>query len=227
MGLCASTQGTLIPAASTSGWHEVALTTQEFAAAVRVVLSKLGCTAEQLENIGAHSMKCTVLLWSAKAGLPRHSRRLLGYHIAPGDKTMEIYSRDSMAAPLRDLDKLLESIRAGAFLPDATRSGMLPAAGVPDDADGENDGVAINVEGSAASSTCASSRSSTSSIGSLFEDAGGEVETFMGQFVYNSTTRVCHISDTQGKLRCGRGWPKAYEVIADAGAAAPLCPRCF
>ena len=140
---------------------------------------------------------------------------------------MEIYSRDSMAAPLRDLDKLLESIRAGAFFPDATRSGMLPSAGVSGIVAGVDDGVAIDVEDAEASSTCASSRSSASSIGSFLEDVGGEVETFTGQLVYNSTTRVCHISDTHGKLRCGRGWPKAYEVIADASAAARLCPRCF
>ena len=128
MGLRAEAQGTLIPAASTSGWHDTALTTQEFAAAVRVVLAKLGCTPDQLENIGAHSMKCTVLSWSAKANLPRHSRRLLGYHTAKGDKTMEIYSRDSMAGPLRDLDGLLMKIRSGSFLPDATRSGMMPTS---------------------------------------------------------------------------------------------------
>merc|ERR1712129_251285 len=98
-----------------------------------------GSTQEQLENIGAHSMKGTVLSWSAKANLPRHSRRLLGYHIAKGDKTMEIYSRDSMAGPLRDLDGLLVKIRSGSFMPDATHSGMMPtASALPADEVGSN-----------------------------------------------------------------------------------------
>ena len=132
-----------------------------------------------------------------------------------------------MAAPLRDLDGLLKSIRAGAFFPEATRSGILPAVGVPGTpADGDG-GVASEAVDVVTSSICASSRSSTSSFGSFLEDVGEEVERFTGQLVYNSNTRVCHIADEDKKLRCGRGWPKAYVVIADASAAARLCPRCF
>ena len=36
----------------------------------------------------------------AKFGIPKESRRAMGYHAAPGDKVMETYGRDDMAAPL-------------------------------------------------------------------------------------------------------------------------------
>ena len=41
----------------------------------------------------------------------------------PGDRALEAYDRDALAEPLRLLEDLLVSVRAGLFDPDATRSG--------------------------------------------------------------------------------------------------------
>ena len=76
-----------------------------------------------LVNVGSHSCKATLLSMAAKAGMPKEHRRTLGAHATPGDKSVEAYSRDTLAAPLRELAKLLRVIRLGQFDPDATRSG--------------------------------------------------------------------------------------------------------
>jgi hypothetical protein len=40
-----------------------------------------------------------------------------------------VYARDTMAQPLRDLNKVLEQVRSGEFNPDATRSGYFRSPG--------------------------------------------------------------------------------------------------
>ena len=101
--------------------------TQEFANKLRDLLVRLGFEPEALATIGSHSLKVTCLAWSAKFGVAKEQRRLLGYHLAPGDRTLEAYSRDSMAAPLRCLDEVLCAIFSRDFDPDATRSGNFAA----------------------------------------------------------------------------------------------------
>ena len=90
---------------------------------LRALLLKLGACPEELVNIGSHSCKVTLLSIAAKAGLNRDDRRTLGGHAAPNDKSVDIYSRDCLAAPLLELAKLLEDIRRGFFDPDSSRSG--------------------------------------------------------------------------------------------------------
>jgi hypothetical protein len=55
----------------------------------------------------------------------------LGHH-STGKTSAECYARDSLAKPLRDFELVLQQIRTKAFSPDATRSGMLSSAIVPD-----------------------------------------------------------------------------------------------
>ena len=78
----------------------MAVKTTEFASQLRALLLDLGFSVEELVRVGAHSLKVTCLTWAAKFGVEREQRRLLGYHLAPGDRTLEAYSRDSMATPL-------------------------------------------------------------------------------------------------------------------------------
>jgi len=80
-------------------------------------------SAEGKDQFGTHSAKATLLSWLAKAGVDLDTRRMLGYHAAPKDKSVIEYSRDAMAQPLREAGKVLMMIRRGEFRPDATRSG--------------------------------------------------------------------------------------------------------
>ena len=90
---------------------------------MRHILVKLGFEAATLLNVGSHSCKATLLSACAKAGVPREVRRTLGGHAIPGDRSVDEYSRDVLADPLRQLGLLLAQIRSGEFQPDSSRSG--------------------------------------------------------------------------------------------------------
>ena len=90
---------------------------------LRALLLKLGVAPEELRNVGSHSCKTTLLSMAAKGGMDRDDRRTLGGHQPPNDRSVDVYSRDTLAAPLRNLAIFLAKIRKGEFDPDASRSG--------------------------------------------------------------------------------------------------------
>ena len=187
---------------------------------------QLGFSASDLEGIGARGLKTTCFSWASKAGVPREHRRLLGYHVELGDKSVETYARDSLAAPLRSLDEVLEKIRAGKFDPDSTRSGFLKRG------EEASEQAAASAKVSESSSTCPSVVSSASSMGTEDEDLAtipDEVEAVesSGTVIRNVSTNCLHILAGPDRLRCGRRVPKAHEVILDVPPEARVCPMCF
>ena len=78
-----------------------------------------------------HCLKSTALSWAGKAGLNAETRQVLGHH-STGKHSHEIYNRDLLAEPIRQLGLILQRIRTGAFLPDASRSGMITEPSVED-----------------------------------------------------------------------------------------------
>ena len=172
---------------------------------------------EELANIGAHSLKCTVLSWCAKTGIKSHSRRLLGYHIAPGDRALEAYSRDSLAGPLRALADVIAQVRVKKFLPDTTRSGYFP----------------VPASSVASSSTCSRSRrpsaSSSASSDEIETDPEPKAARFDREvFVVNSLTKFFHRKDPlEDKLVCGKPVPLKHAELLELPAGARLCARCF
>ena len=73
--------------------------------------------------LGTHSCKATPLSWAAKSGMGAEARKWLGGHLNAGDESLLAYSRDSLAGPLRELEKLYSAIQSGEFNPDCDRSG--------------------------------------------------------------------------------------------------------
>ena len=53
--------------------------------------------------LGTHSCKATALSWAAKFGLDSATRRTLGYHSSKEDRMTHVYSRDAIAAPVREV----------------------------------------------------------------------------------------------------------------------------
>ena len=106
-----------LPAPTEGGWSKVPLTASEGCTWLVSILKCCGFANEDLVNVGTHSCKSTCLSWCAKYGVPLDVRRHLGFHSVPGDKTAIVYSRDAAAGPLRHLDEVLRSIRAGTFDP--------------------------------------------------------------------------------------------------------------
>ena len=207
-GQDAAVQGTVIPAAAPSGgWHNVPLLTQEFGAEFRSLLLRNGFSHDDLEDVGCHSLKATTLAWAARFGLPRPTRRLLGYHLEKNDRSLEAYSRDAMAAPLRELDGVLKAIRDKRFNPEESRSGQLiePAP--------------------ASESSCASSCSAEESQDD--EDIGEPAPVELDcSIVMNKRTCVYHIADND-RLRCGKALPKAFAVCPEVPSGGSLCTRCW
>jgi hypothetical protein len=194
----------LLPApAAGGGWTSVPMKTVEFGVALRTLFLNGGFTAEALDAIGAHSLKTTTLSWMAKAGVDRDSRRALGYHVRADERSMEAYSRDSLAGPLRLLAKVIGDIQAKRFAPDATRSGFFepaaprtPPAGPP-------------------SSTCSSRSSSAPSVADSDNDVPGgngdaefdeDPPDVLNKVVQNDVTKYCHVL-TEGRLVSGSACP--------------------
>ena len=97
------------------------MSTRDALAWLKQVASQLGF--DRTDELGTHSCKRTLLSIAAKAGMSLSQRRLLGGHTRADDKAVIIYSRDHLAAPLRELQKVIELVRRGVFAPDVTRSG--------------------------------------------------------------------------------------------------------
>ena len=100
-GLRVETQGCLMPAPDPDGdgWLQGPLTCEECNLwLAELLIRRLGRDVP-LGNVGSHSLKATLLSWSAKFGLKGGDRRVLGYHAKSKDASVRDYARDSFAAP--------------------------------------------------------------------------------------------------------------------------------
>eukprot|EP00971_Amphidinium_carterae_P329073 6461354-Amphidinium_carterae.1 len=77
------------------------------------------------QRLGSHSLKATLLSWSAKWGMSSDFRRALGQHRKMKDRSVDVYSRDHLAPCLRSLVNMVRDIREGTFRPDMSRSGYI------------------------------------------------------------------------------------------------------
>ena len=124
LGLNAATDQCLMPKPLADGSFAAGrIDASQLTEWMRHLFELLGVPRTFLVNVGSHSCKATLLSMAAKAGMSKEIRRTLGGHAVPGDKSVEAYSRDNLAAPLRELAMLFRVIRAGQFDPDSTRSG--------------------------------------------------------------------------------------------------------
>ena len=87
----------------------------------------LGYDNDHDKRATSHSLKATTLVWASRYGMEENARTLLGHHALPGD-SLACYSRDMLSRPLRLMDEMMSSIRAGRFKPDLTRAGWLSQA---------------------------------------------------------------------------------------------------
>ena len=99
------------------------VTSDDVSRGLRQILAELQFDVDCISKISSHSLKATFLAWCAKFGIHKDHRRLLGYHADSNDKSVLTYSRDALAHPLRELDRVLAGVVDGSFVPSATRSG--------------------------------------------------------------------------------------------------------
>ena len=115
------------------GWAKVPLTVGAAGDWLRSLLKNQDMRDGKYK-IATHSCKATLLSQAAKYGIDARSRRILGYHTASKDKSLVIYARDEMSAPLRKLVEMVEAVNTYRFFPDRTRSGYFAKS---DDGDAE------------------------------------------------------------------------------------------
>lgn len=239
----------LMPAVAAGGsqpLYSTPMSAPQLTVTLRNTLRRLGFAQERVAEVSSHSLKATTLSWCAKANVAKHSRRLLGGHIKPGEKSVLEYSRDGLAGPLRELDQVLESIRAGKFFPDATRSGRWRGSGLAAIADagaaGEPaEGGAAGADGDAEAEADSTSSSSDESSGdadaAAAEDEGltalnevvGEARDDFNKSTityHHSRSKVRHLAPIGGikELLCGR--VLGPQFLVGGCQVQPLCKAC-
>ncbi len=75
-------------------------------------------------NLSAHGLKSTTLAMMARYGLSPTTRLILGHHSMKGLSSLETYSRDAQASPLREYEDMMEAIRGGTYMY-RTRQGLV------------------------------------------------------------------------------------------------------
>ena len=123
LGLSLAEGFPVLPELSRGGFIPEPMSSQRVSAWLIELLLQHGVPESELDGVSSHSLKCTLLSWAAKFGLPADVRRFLGHHTKAEDGSLLIYGRDNAAGPLRSLVLMLSAVRAGAFMPDLTRSG--------------------------------------------------------------------------------------------------------
>ena len=105
---------------SESKWLQRPMSTGEASLYMKEFLCAAGL--RDLEGIGCHSLKCTVLSWAAKStAVSLADRRLLGHHIDPGVASPLTYARDEQTRLTVIVHGLVAEIRRGHFKPDAEK----------------------------------------------------------------------------------------------------------
>ena len=220
--LDAASSGCLMPTPRAGGgWSDVRLNTMELSIALRGLLRSGGFSDVDLTNIGCHSLKATALSWVAKAGVCKSIRRTLGGHAKPKDRSMAAYSRDELAAPLRELVRVLGMIRSRDFNPEATRSGRL--AGL---IAAESPQVTAQVPLSASrSSSSSSSRSCSPCSSSSSVSSTSQPESL--NLIQNKATKMIHCAFDSEFLVCGRRFPANFCELTSLKGCARRCRGCF
>ena len=211
-GLSADASGCLQPALGhDGGWAVTRMSVNDLTRWLRGFLRD--------ELVSTRSFKPTLLAWAARhGGIPRGTRRLLGYHVKPKDRTASIHSRDELAAPMRLVADMLVDISSGAFAPDATRSGTWRTS--------------LAAPSPTPSSRTSSSSSSSSSSDELLEkepevkgQVGGDIEI---GYVFNERSGLVHLDSEDGNIACGKPHPRHMRFCtAWSAEARAKCSRCF
>ena len=127
-GCDAKVDGTLMPQPQQGGFSRRPLGNEDMTLWLREILVAAGFSLPSVSNLGMHTPKHTLLGWASRYGMRKGSRRDLGYHLNPKDRSVAAYSREMLAGALRDLERMIEEVAAGTFHPDATRSGRFTKA---------------------------------------------------------------------------------------------------
>lgn len=223
----------LLPSPTENGWSSLPVTASVATVWLKSLLRAGGATGAEVADYGTHSCKATVLSWVAKAGLPRETRAILGYHSKGAGGTELVYGRDNMAHPLREMTRIVGDIKLGKFFPDNTRSGMY-------DTDARQERWQPTLEESEASSSEDSMDEEELEHAAVETATDSVMSEWTGNFDLNKLenlvyfrhpmSRVIHaIADESGNhFMCGRDVSTAYmKLLGRPKVLHPTCKQCF
>ena len=152
----------------------------------------------------------------AKRGVDKETRRTLGYHAKSDERSLEAYSRDSMAGPLRTLVRVIGDIKSERFKPDVTRSGQI-----------------VEASGDGASSCSSSAACSSSSEDPDPNDVEVDEEALapylqQDKYIRNDSSRRIHVLFSESNtLACGSDLPVKFSILSELPDNARFCGGCF
>ena len=229
-GLSAFDDEVLMPTPSAGGgWlRAVPMSAPQLTSVLQKLLVEAGMQPSEAAKYTSHSLKSTTLSWCAKAGMTMQSRRLLGGHVKPGEKSVLEYSRDALAGPLRELAGIMAKIRSGEFDPDETRSGRWKTRGTgevsapssDDDDSTSGSGEAVDPEDEAAEDAEAEQ-----ALASMTKQSMELLEGF--EIFHNTKTSRRHLAFAADavKFLCGI---RVTSMYARGGSSVqPVCKSCL
>ena len=240
---CAGTveSSPIIPAIASNGdLLPASLSSAEVTRWLRSILSEMSdACQDNILRISSHSLKATLLSWTAKVDVGWDNQTLLGYHSLGVNRSSLNYSRDALSGPLRRLVDVLSLVSSGRFDPDDTRSGRwrqtsqesseLPQRGFAQQALQQ----ATTVESSSDSGGSVAAPSSASEDEQLVaQDCSHTLSLVVGSGCYSyrvhDLSHICHlVVHDQDRFLCGRSVFGKYSVCKSLSATSNrLCHNC-
>ena len=192
---------------------------------VNSILAKIAKPGEPVPT--SRSLKATCLSWVAKAGVSPPLRKLLGYHVDATELSVNTYSRDLLAPPLRELVRVLSLIASGAFSPDTTRSGYF-AFNDPGTHDGNDAAPSKCVCGHYRSDSRVPDESPAAALAAFKQPFFSVQPPFL--LVQHQKLRTIHIAggDSEQRLLCGRTNTDRFLSVGQVvHQPFPKCKQCF
>ena len=106
-----------------NGWLDRRMTTGEAHWFLREFLASSGFKEDELDLVGCHSLKCTLLSWASKGGYLTISDRLLwGQHLTRESQSAVVYGRDELRRIAVVVYQMVRDIKNKKFRPDASQA---------------------------------------------------------------------------------------------------------
>ena len=213
------------------------LSTSEVGLWLDMVLDRAGLDKSDRRRT-SHSFKVTMLSHLAKYGASVTDRELLGGH-SSHLKSVLTYSRDSLAGPLRTLEKLLDDVRKGRFCPDQSRSGRFTKRVKLElqETDQQQGGIGsekTSVEEVSSDSDASGATSSDSQEDDAVESKSGRLVKPPSppdgtKLMQHAKSKCVHLMSlgNEAILMCGRACNDHYEPPSLMRWDTPCCGRCW
>ena len=212
----------------TNEWLSRPMSTGEASLYLKEMLNGSGFDREAVQQLGCHSLKCTLLSWLAMGSYAGISdRRLAGHHLDANNVSPVTYSRDELTRVLAIEQRMIRDIRRKIFKPDQPRVQRLADLVAANCDLDEHPHIMVQSDGD-------SEDLDESDL--VRDDLPDQPRVQFDDLTLNvvkkcrihSNSGVCHILDDHVKFRCGRKVTRNYQdiVAGTTMADVPICLQC-